>query len=174
MTRFASAGKLLQGLKQILPQSAGEWTLRLGPEVGFAALDGIMAPEGTSLVDRGLLSGEGFLIGAGSSFLGSGLGRLGGKAIYGKRAAELGDEAYQQKLANATTAGDISASVLPVFTPRPIASHVYEQAMAQQSRQQQEAMLQQEQERLLQEALLGSVLTGGGSLLVPGSASLYS
>jgi hypothetical protein len=174
MRYAAGAKKLISELGKILPQTGTEWALRLGPEAGFAAIGAFMAPEGSSLGDRLGLAAEDMLIGTGSSFLGSGLGRLGGKAVYGKRAAELGDEVYQQKLANAMTAGDILAAPLPMFAPRPIASSVYERAMEQQNQQQQEAMLQQEQERMLQEALLGSVLTGGGSLLAPGSASLYS
>ena len=174
MKRLAAGiPKLLSSLEQILPRSAGEWALRLGPEAGFATIGAFMAPEGTSLGERLRLVAEDMLIGTGSSFLGSGLGRLGGKALYGKQAEKLGQELYQQKLSQAMTAGDILAAPLPMFAPRPIASGVYERAMEQQSQQEQQAMLQQEQERILQEALLGSVLTGSGSLLAPGSASLY-
>jgi len=174
MARFANAGKLLQGLKQILPQSKGEWALRLGPEAGFAAIGAFMAPDGTPVSSRLGMAAEDFWIGSASSFLGSGAGLLGGRALYGKNRAKMGEDAYRQKLSQAMTAGDILAAPLPMFAPRPIASGVYEQAMARQSEQDQIAMMQQEQERLLQEALLNSVLTGGGSLLAPGSASLYS
>lgn len=175
MVRF-SAGipGLISSLQKILPQSRGEWALRLGPEAGFAAISGVMAPEGTSFGERLGLAAEDMVIGTGSSFLGSGLGRLGGKAIYGNQAEKLGKEAYEQKLAQAMTAGDILAAPLPIFAPRPIAENVYGRMAPEQSAQQQEAILQEEQDRLVQEALLNSVLTGGGSLLVPGTASLYS
>lgn len=164
--RFIAGPKSVTGaLRAILPQSAGEAALRLGPEAGFAVISAAMAPEGATVGDRLGLAVEDLLIGTGSSFLGSGLGRLGGKAMYDKRRVELGEEAYQQKLAQAMTAGDILAAPLPMFAPRPIATGVFERAMEGQSKREQEALLAQEQERLTQEALLSSLLTGGGALL---------
>lgn len=173
--RFAiGAKRLTDALQKILPQTAGEWALRLGPEAGFALIGAGMAPEGTSFGDRLGLAAEDMLIGTGSSFLGSGLGRLGGKAIYGSQAEKLGKELYEQKLSQAMTAGDILAAPLPMFAPRPVANSVYQQAMEGQASREQEALMAQEQERLMQEALFNSVLTGGGSLLMPGSSSLLS
>lgn len=151
-------------LKDILPQSKGELALRLGPEVGFALIGAGMAPEGTPLSDRIALAAEDMLIGAGSSFLGSGAGRAVGEVLY--PAAKFSNKAERaEKLSQAMTAGDILAAPLPMFAPRPIASGVYERAMEGQSKREQEALLAQEQERLMQEALLSSLLTGGGALL---------
>jgi hypothetical protein len=177
--RFVAGGRrLTEALKAILPQSKGEWALRLGPEAGFALISAAMAPEGTSLGSRLGLAAEDMLIGTTSSFLGSGLGLAGGKGLYGRsggeKAAQLGEELYKQKLSQAMTAGDILAAPLPMFAPRPVAEDVYRQAMEGQSNREQEALIAQEQERLMQEALLNSVLTGGGALLMPGSQSLLS
>lgn len=177
--RFALGGKKLTDvLRQILPQSKAEWALRLGPEAGFALIGAGMAPEGTPLSSRVGVAAEDMLIGTTSSFLGSGLGLAGGKSLYGRsgseRANKLGKELYEQKLSQAMTAGDILAAPLPVFAPRPIANSVYQQAMEGQARREQEALIEQERERLMQEALLNSVLTGGGSMLMPGSSSLLS
>ncbi len=45
--RYAAGIKgLLNSLQKILPQSSGEWALRLGPEAGFATIGAFMAPEG--------------------------------------------------------------------------------------------------------------------------------
>ena len=152
-------------LRDILPQSKGEWALRLGPEAGFAVIGAGMAPEGTPLSDRIALAAEDMLIGAGSSFLGSGAGRAVGEALYpaAKYAGKSAERA--QKLSQAMTAGDILAAPLPMFAPRPIASGVYERAMEGQSKREQEQLVAQEEERLMQEALLSSLLTGGGALL---------
>lgn len=151
-------------LKDILPQSKGELALRLGPEAGFALIGAGMAPEGTPLSDRIALAAEDMLIGAGSSFLGSGAGRAVGGALY--PTAKFTNPAERaQKLSQAMTAGDILAAPLPMFAPRPIATGVYERAMAGQSKREQEQLLAQEEERLMQEALLNSLLTGGGALL---------
>lgn len=170
--RFVLGGsKLANALKAILPQSKGEWALRLGPEAGFALIGAAMAPEGTPLGSRLGLAAEDMLIGTTSSLLGGGLGLAGGKALYGRsgsaKAAQLGEELYKQKLSQAMTAGDILAAPLPMFAPRPVAEGVYGQAMEGQSSREQEVLVAQEQERLMQEALLNSVLTGGGSLLMP-------
>lgn len=177
--KFAlGAKRLTDALQKILPQTAGEWALRLGPEAGFALIGAGMAPQGTPLEERFGMGLEDLFIGAGSSILGSGLGLAGGKALYGRsgsdKAAKLGKELYEQKLSQAMTAGDILAAPLPMFAPRPIANRVYEEAMRGQPSSEQEALIAQEQERLMQEALLNSVLTGGGSMLLPGSPSLLS
>lgn len=170
------AKRLTDALQKILPQTAGEWALRLGPEAVFALIDAGMASEGTSLGERVGTGLEGLFIGSGSSILGSGLGLAGGKALYGRsgsdKAAKLGKDLYERKLSQAMTAGDILAAPLPMFAPRPIANSVYQRAMEGQSQREQESLIAQEQERLMQEALLNSVLTGGGSLLMPGSSSL--
>ena len=160
----AGLSKLGGLLKDILPQSVPELALRLGPEAGFALIGAGMAPEGTPLGDRLALAAEDMLIGAGSSFLGSGVGRAVGGALY--PAAKFTDRAERaQKLSQAMTAGDILAAPLPMFAPRPIATGVYERAMEGQSKREQEQLLAQEEERLMQEALLNSLLTGGGALL---------
>ena len=164
--RFSAGLKSLKdALSAILPQSAGEAALRLGPEAGFAVISAAMAPEGATVGDRVGLALEDLLIGTGSSFLGSGLGRLGGKAIYDRKRTELGDDLYKEKLAQEMPAGDILAAPLPMLAPRPIATGVYERAMEGQSKQEQEQLLAQEEERLMQEALVNSLLTGGGALL---------
>lgn len=175
--RFALGGKkLVEALRQILPQSKAEWALRLGPEAGFALIGAGMAPEGTPLGARVGMGLEDLIIGTGSSILGSGLGLASGKALYGRsgsdKAVKLGKELYEQKLSQAMTAGDILAAPLPMFAPRPVANSVYQKAMEGQARSEQEALVAQEQERLMQEALLNSVLTGGGSMLMPGSQAL--
>lgn len=160
----AGLSKLGDLLKDILPQSKGELALRLGPEAGFALIGAGMAPEGTPLGDRLALAAEDMLIGTGSSFLGSGVGRAVGGALY--PAAKFANPAERaQKLSQAMTAGDILAAPLPMFAPRPIATGVYERAMEGQSKREQEQVLAQEEERLMQEALLNSLLTGGGALL---------
>ena len=157
--------KLSSFLQDILPQSKGEWALRLGPEAGFALIGVGMAPDGTPLGDRIALAAEDMLIGAGSSFLGSGAGRAVGDVLYpASKFAGNGAE-RAAKLSQAMTAGDILAAPLPMFAPRPIATGVYERAMEGQSKREQEQLLAQEEERLMQEALLNSLLTGGGALL---------
>ena len=157
--------KLSSFLQDILPQSKGEWALCLGPEAGFALIGVGMAPDGTPLGDRIALAAEDMLIGAGSSFLGSGAGRAVGDVLYpASKFAGNGAE-RAAKLSQAMTAGDILAAPLPMFAPRPIATGVYERAMEGQSKREQEQLLAQEEERLMQEALLNSLLTGGGALL---------
>jgi len=169
--RFAAGLSKLKGLLQeILPQNAGEWALRLGPEAGFATIGAVMAPEGTPLQDRAALALEDFAIGAGSSFLGSGLGRGVGGVMYPK--GGLPDLERAEKLARAMTAGDILAAPLPMLSPRPIASGVYERAMEGQSKREREAAEQAEEERHIQEALATSVLTGTGALGLYGGTSL--
>jgi len=162
------APRLFSALKEILPQNAGEWALRLGPEAGFAVIGAAMAPDGTPLTDRAALAAEDLLIGVGSSFLGSGAGRLAGGAIFPKT---LGEEVRRQKLAQAMTAGDILAAPLPMLAPRPVASSVYEKALQGRSRREQEEALQEEEQRHMQEALAMSMLTGGGTLLLPPGGS---
>ena len=165
--RFPLGGaRLLSALKEILPQNTSEWALRLGPEAGFAVISAAMAPEGASLTDRAALGAEDLLIGLGSSFLGSGAGRLAGGALYPK---SLSADLRKQKLAQAMTAGDILAAPLPIFAPRPVANSVYEKALDGQGRREQEQALQEEEERHMQEALLSSMLTGTGALALSGS-----
>lgn len=162
------ARRLAAELGAVLPQNRTEWLFRLGPEALFAVTGAAMAPEGTPLTDRGALAAEDLLIGLGSSLLGSGAGRLAGKAIFPKA---LGADMREQKLAQAMTAGDILAAPLPMFAPRPVASSVYEKALQGQSRREQEEALQEEEQRHMQEALAMSMLTGGGTLLLPPGGS---
>ena len=161
----AGLAKLGGLLRDILPQSKGELALRLGPEAGFALISAGMAPEGTPLSDRIALAAEDLLIGTGSSFLGSAAGRGVGEVLYPASKYLKNPAERTEKLAQAMTAGDILAAPLPMFAPRPIATGVYERAMEGQSKQEQEQLLAQEEERLMQEALLNSLLTGGGALL---------
>jgi hypothetical protein len=161
--RYAAGLSKLGGLlKQILPQSAGEWALRLGPEAGFAVIGAAMAPEGTALQDRIALGLEDLAIGTGSSFLGSAAGNAGGRMLF-----RAGTPNREARLAQAMTFGDIAAAPLPMLAPRPIANSVYEKALQGQSRREQDEAQQAEEERHAQEALMTSMVAGGGGVLLP-------
>lgn len=169
--RFAAGLTRLGGmLREVLPQGPGEWALRLGPEAGFALIGAAMAPEGTPLQDRAALALEDLAIGAGSSFLGSGVGRAAGGMLHPK--GSMADSERAKRIAQAVTAGDILAAPLPMLAPRPVASGVYERAMEGQTKREQEEARRAEEQRQIQEALATSVLTGTGALLPMGASSL--
>jgi hypothetical protein len=164
------AARLIPALQAILPKSAGEWALRVGPEAGFAAMSAMMAPEGVSAGQRAGLAAEDMLIGLGTSFLGSGLGRGAGKLMY---KSHLPD--YAEKLGRATSVGDMAAAPLVMVAPRPVMDSVY----GDLAQKQQEEALRQEEERQSWQAAVSPIVSGAGSMLMPGimppgSASLLS
>ena len=160
--------KLLGALKKspLVPQGAGEWAWRFGPEAAYAGFAAASAPEGTSLGDRALIGLEDAGIGIGASILGQtvGLGTAGGIA----RARRLNPTATRALQRQAVNVGDMALQ-LPVnyYAPRPMLEGAYADA-ATKAHAAAEAQQREEKEALIA-ALLGTGVIAGRSL--PGPAT---
>lgn len=124
------AGSLIK--RAALPHTAGGWAFELGPELLFAGMAAASVPEGTPMMDRLMMAGEDFVLGAGGS-LG---GRLGGAAIGGKlgrSSARAMTSAIEQ---GAMAGGMVGGMGVPMFAPRPFADHLRRKAEEQMGAEQ--------------------------------------
>tara|TARA_R100000655_G_scaffold65946_2_gene104358 strand:+ start:271 stop:789 length:519 start_codon:yes stop_codon:yes gene_type:complete len=138
----------------VKPQSLGEGLLRYGPDILlWPAVSAAMAPQGTDTFGRSLLAAEDAGIGIGASLL----GQLVGGGI-GRGAIKMG--AKKSILPTAITLGDMAAMPLNIVSPRPVMNKVYGQAQLGAEEELRAKIAAEEREKY--EALLGTLLTGGG------------
>ena len=138
----------------VKPQTLGEGLMRYGPDILlWPAISASMAPEGTGAFGRSLLAAEDAGIGVGASLL----GQLVGGGI-GRGAMKLG--AKKSILPTAITLGDMAAMPLNIVSPRPAMNKIYGDAQLTAQEELRAKIAVEEREKY--EALLGTLLTGGG------------
>ena len=138
----------------VKPQTVGEGLMRYGPDILlWPAISAGMAPEGTDAFGRGLLAAEDAGIGVGASLL----GQLVGGGI-GRGAIRMG--AKKSILPTAITLGDMGAMPLNIVAPRPAMNKIYGDAQLTAEEELRAKIAVEEREKY--EALLGTLLTGGG------------
>ena len=138
----------------VKPQTLGEGLMRYGPDILlWPAISAGMAPEGTDAMGRSLLAAEDAGIGVGASLL----GQLVGGGI-GRGAIRMG--AKKSILPTAITLGDMAAMPLNIVSPRPAMNKIYGDAQLTAEEELRAKIAVEEREKY--EALLGTLLTGGG------------
>jgi len=138
----------------VKPQTLGEGLMRYGPDILlWPAISAGMAPEGTDAFGRSLLAAEDAGIGVGASLL----GQLVGGGI-GRGAIRMG--AKKALLPTAITLGDMAAMPLNIVSPRPAMNKIYGDAQLTAEEELRAKIAVEEREKY--EALLGTLLTGGG------------
>jgi len=138
----------------VKPQTLGEGLMRYGPDILlWPAISASMAPEGTDAMGRSLLAAEDAGIGVGASLL----GQLVGGGI-GRGAIRMG--AKKSILPTAITLGDMAAMPLNIVSPRPAMNKIYGDAQLTAEEELRAKIAVEEREKY--EALLGTLLTGGG------------
>lgn len=164
--KFAGAAlpAIRTALGAVLPKTKLGAALRFGPELGYAGLSALVAPEGTPAMGRAGMAAEDLAIGLGSSLL----GQLGGLAA-GRRAIGRGKalskftQAEREQLENYLNVGDALAGPLNFVAPRPISQGIYRDLNLEQQQLQQAQYEAQMQER--EQALIQALLGGGSALL---------
>ena len=139
----------------VKPQTLGEGLMRYGPDILlWPAISAGMAPEGTDAMGRSLLAAEDAGIGVGASLLGQlvggGIGRGAIKYL----------NASKNILPTAITLGDMAAMPLNIVSPRPAMNKIYGDAQLTAEEELRAKIAVEEREKY--EALLGTLLTGGG------------
>lgn len=138
----------------VKPQTLGEGLMRYGPDILlWPAISASMAPEGTDAMGRSLLAAEDAGIGVGASLL----GQLVGGGI-GRGAIRMG--AKKSILPTAITLGDMAAMPLNIVSPRPAMNKIYGDAQLTAEEELRAKIAVEEREKY--EALLGTLLSGGG------------
>ena len=138
----------------VKPQTLGEGLMRYGPDILlWPAISASIAPEGTDAMGRSLLAAEDAGIGVGASLL----GQLVGGGI-GRGAIRMG--AKKSILPTAITLGDMAAMPLNIVSPRPAMNKIYGDAQLTAEEELRAKIAVEEREKY--EALLGTLLTGGG------------
>lgn len=183
--RFAGArAGVRELLSKIIPfankeisnrEAASQMLWRFLPDVGFAGLTAVSAPEGTDASTRALIGLEDLGWNVGGSILGQMGGFGAGKAFARARAKRGGEASHSRVLDNFVTGGDMLGQALAGYYGR---RPVLEGAIEDWSRNQQEeqaALTQvQEQEQLeqLANALMATGLIGVNSATVPAGRTL--
>lgn len=157
MTRFAGASKVLgEVLKYIQPSSKTDALMRFGPDLFFAGMAAMNAPEGTDPFKRALIGLEDAAIGLGGSVLLGGAARAGAAKLH----AQLPEEQLSKRIEQWGMAGDMAAMPLNFMAPRPMLESAINDAIANQKKQ--EELAQQYQEQDVQQRLLAAALQSPG------------
>jgi hypothetical protein len=153
--------KLQKGAKlayeTVKPQTMAEGLMRYGPDILlWPAISAGMAPEGTDTFGRSLLAAEDAGIGVGASLLGQLVGGTAGRGLM--RMNRFKDN--KNLLSTAITLGDMAAMPLNIVSPRPAMNKIYGNAQLTAEEELRAKIAVEEREKY--EALLGTLLTGGG------------
>tara|TARA_B100000965_G_C19542924_1_gene736402 strand:+ start:368 stop:898 length:531 start_codon:yes stop_codon:yes gene_type:complete len=155
------APKLAKGAKfayeTVKPQTLGEGLMRYGPDILlWPAISAGMAPEGTDALGRSLLAAEDAGIGVGASLL----GQLVGGGI-GRNLMKMNRfKDNKNLLSTAITLGDMAAMPLNIVSPRPAMNKIFGDAQLTAEEELRAKIAVEEREKY--EALLGTLLGGGG------------
>ena len=155
----ARMAQVLPFLKTLLPRTGVEAVMSVAPDVAFAGLSAMAAPEGTSFGER-LGIGAVDLVGFGlvPSVLGRGAGRLAGSKLF-----KLKNEGVEV----ATNLGEMGFQMAPAFMgmQNPLLTRAFEK----QAQNEQQLLLMQEEDkrRREEEVLAGTIAYGAGVGLAP-------
>lgn len=129
--------------KYVKPSGVGDAAMRFMPDLFFAGMSAMNAPEGTDPVKRVLIGLEDAGIGLGGSLALGGLSRYGAARAF----KHLPEEQLLKRIDQGGMVGDLAAMPLIPYAPRPVLESSFNEAVERQRRQEDLTARQAEQER---------------------------